>query len=134
MDATSAILSADRYDQPKAREYQELIDMIQKRGRNGENFYTDLMNKEERVLSTVDRVVNDARLQKSSEKSFLHMSIFENVMTTSNTLRAIFSDLMNTKSVSDIHKPFVKKDRLLYLGVALVVLAVSLMTLHLHIL
>lgn len=130
-DAASAVLSADRYDAPKAREYQELLDTIEGRGRNGIDVYGSLINKEERVLATVDRVVNDARLQTTTQDSFLHMSLYDNAAATARAIHDIFVDLLRIRSVKDVRHAFLKKDRLLYLGVALVLVAVVLIVLDL---
>ena len=130
-NASSAVLSADRYDAPKAKEYQELLDMIEGRGKNGKDVYGNLMSTEERVLDTVDRVVNDARLQTTNQDSFLHMSLFDNAAATARTLHDTFLDLSRVRSARDVQLAFIKKDRLLYLGVVLVLVAVTLIVLDL---
>jgi hypothetical protein len=126
-DVTSAILSADRYDQPKAREYQELMDIIARRGQHGEEVYGNLMNVENRVLDTVDRVVNDARLQTSTRNSFLNMSMLEIAAKTAFVLRDTYRDLFRVSSVRDFKNVFTKQNRPMYLGIILVLLALMLM-------
>lgn len=127
----SLVLSADQQQEPhKAREYRQLMDAIQGRGRFGPEVYGNLMNTEERVLDTVDRVVNDARLQRVTRASFLNMSLLEIAGRTADVLRAVYLDLFAVRSVHDFVKAFTKKDRRIYLGLVLIVIASLLVLLE----
>lgn len=130
IDASTAVLSADRYDPPKAKEYQELMDIIHRRGKYGDDVYTNLMNTEERVLNTVDRVVNDSRLQTVQADSFLNMSLLEIAGRTAEVLRDTYLDLLRVREIRDVPRAFSKKSRRIYLGLVLVALALVLMVLN----
>lgn len=126
-DISGDVLAADRYDAPKAREYEELMDIINRRGRNGDEVYTNLMNKEERVLNTVDRVVNDARLQKIHRRSFLNMSLMEVASRTVDVVREIFHEMFVVESAREFTNAFTRIDRRPYLGVVLIIIAAIIM-------
>lgn len=130
MDASSAILSADRYDAPKAREYQELMDIIERRGKHGEEVYGNLMNVEGRVLDTVDRVVNDARLQSIENSSFLNMSLMQIAGKTSQVMRDIYVDMYRVNSFSGFLHALTKNNRRLYLGLVIVIISAVLIVLQ----
>jgi len=128
--AAAAVLSADRYDAPKAREYHDLMDIIERRGKHGEEVYGNLMNVETRVLDTVDRVVNDSRLQSVEQSSFLNMSMFEIAGRTAQVMRDVYVDMYRVRSVRDFRRAFTKKSRPLYLGVVIVLVSVLLIVLQ----
>jgi len=130
INATTAILAAERYDAPKAREYQELRDIIARRGRNGDEVYSNLMNVEQRVLDTVDRVVNDARLQEIERNSFLNMSLLEIAGKTAQVLRDTYLDMYRVRSVRDFVRAFTKRSRRIYLGIVLVLISIILLVLN----
>lgn len=129
VNATNAILSADRYDPPKAREYKHLMSIIDGSARNGDEVYNNLMNTESRVLDTVDRVVNDSRLQQVQRNNFLNMSLLEIAGTTAQVMRDTYLDLVKVRSARDFVKAFTKRNRRIYLGLVLVVVCVTLLAL-----
>lgn len=127
MSAAAQVLSADVYEQPRAREYQEMQDIINRRGDHGRDRYGDLIDKEERVLDTVDRVVNDARLQRSERGSILHMSVAQIATRTAEVMYQVFRDALAARSTEDAKALLRSPERRLYLGIVLVTLALLAM-------
>jgi hypothetical protein len=121
------VLSADLYDKPKAREYGELMDAIEGRGRFGEDVYGALMQKEGRVLDTVDRVINDARLRKSSSRLFTNLPLKNVAFNTARVVQAVYRDLLRVRTLRQFQEVFTPLKRRIYLGVVLVCLAVFIM-------
>lgn len=126
----------DRRPQPQAaaaeavdrnREYEELMDVIQRRGRFGKDAYGALMAKEARVLDTVDRVVNDARLTDAQAKLFVNLSLTQALVRTADVLRDLYHDLVRVRSPRDVLDAFARPERTVYLGVLVIALAVVLM-------
>lgn len=128
--ANAAVLSADSYDQPKAREYQEIMDVINRRGAHGEDVYGDLVGKETRVLDTVDRVVNDARLQASREKNFLNLSLTDIGKNLASTLHELYVDLSRAKTLQHASAALTAPHRRVYMGLTLVLLAFTLLAIQ----
>lgn len=120
----SNILSADVYDRPKAKEYEDLMAIL--RG-DVDDAYGHLLSKEARVLDTVDRVVNDARLQSVSSKSILNMSVSTIVSNTATTVLDIYRELYGVKRLRDVRDILTKKGRLLYVGILITVSAMLLL-------
>ena len=112
-------LSASDYEAPRAKEYEELMDIIRKRGRHGKDRYQRLMEKEERVLDTVDRVVNDARLQEIKRTSVLDMSLFQILGKTGEILYDMYIEAFTVRSWRDAKDLFTRSDRRIYIGLVI---------------
>jgi len=119
------VLSADVYDTPKAREYAELVKII--RGDGDLDTYSDLMNRERRVLDTVDRVVNDARLRRSEATSLPDMRLSQLVTRTMTVVVDVYRDLLRVRRLTDVPDVFTRRGRLLYVGILLVLVSLAVM-------
>lgn len=118
-------------------EYRTLLDLTEdsrKKTRKGRpelppvaepDVYSDLMAKERRVLDTVDRVVNDAVETRRQVRSPLSgMPVHEVAMRTMGALRSLWDDLISAQSLKDVLDALQDPSRVMYLGIALVALAV----------
>lgn len=87
--------------------------------------YQALMAKERRVLDTVDRVVNDSILSRAAAESALFgMPVHELVMRTVGAMRALFDDLVASRTLAEAGAAVRDPQRRPFLGVALVAAAV----------
>ena len=88
--------------------------------------YSDLMAKERRVLDTVDRVVNDAVETRKERSPFSKqgMPVHEVAMRTMGALRSLWDDLISAQSLKDVMDALQDPSRVMYIGIALVALAV----------
>lgn len=127
MSAAADVLSADVYEQPRAREYQEMQDIINRRGDHGRDRYGDLMDREERVLDTVDRVVNDARLQRMERSSIMHMSVAQIATKTTEVMHQMFREAVQARTLEDAAALVRPPERRLYMGIVLITLALLAM-------
>jgi hypothetical protein len=94
--------------------------------------YQYLMSRERRVLDSVDRVVNDSVLRDAERESLLFgMPCHELAMRTLGAVRALFDDLVSSRSVEDVLKAAADPARRPFLGIALVALAVFMGMVHL---
>lgn len=91
-----------------------------------EEVYTRLMSKERRVLDTVDRVVNDSSERRASESLLHKMPVHEIVMRTLGATRALWDDIIEVRTVDDVVRALVDKQRLPYIGIMLIAIAVVL--------
>ena len=105
-------------------EYKAIMDVVETS--DVDNVYPDLMNKEHQVLDTVNNVVNYYRNTKQEEKQFLHKSLHEIYNLMFLEVPLIMSELLKAKSIDDVTHTLTKNDRLIYLGVMLVVLSIIL--------
>ena len=89
--------------------------------------YQYLMSRERRVLDTVDRVVNDALTRDAGDRSLFGMPVHELAMRTLGAVRALFDDLVASKSLDDGVKALRDPARMPFVGMALVALAVFML-------
>ena len=111
-------------DVPKAREYSELLQLIERR--DDEDRYTELMKKERRVLDTVDRVVNDAQAQKIRKSGLLYMSVPEVLTRTAETLHDVYLELFTVSNLREAWEVLSRPERRIYLGIVLVLVGLIL--------
>lgn len=92
-----------------------------------DSVYSELMAKEQRVLDTVDRVVNDAvDTSRRSSSPLAGMPVHEVAMRTMGALRSLWDDLISARSLEDVLEALRDPSRVVYIGIALVLLAAML--------
>lgn len=105
-------------------EYKALLNMVKDPSYSKDDVYATLMKKEENVLNTVNRVIANDKKQ-NDRKLFYNMTIVEAVTAFSHTWKNIFNELFVHKQ-TDIYEIFVANDRLIYLGIMIVTIAIIL--------
>lgn len=89
------------------------------------DLYSELMNKETKVIEMVNRVVNQK--QKESEESyFKYSSINTIVFRVFKVFFGITNDLMNLKNLDVVFR----RERLLYLGILIVFVSLCFIVLY----
>jgi hypothetical protein len=86
--------------------------------------YEELMKKEQNVLKTVNRVVNYSNENEVLSKEYLNMSLQDHTYKLFVTLKGLLNELVRVRSSQDIFKALRKDDRLFYVGVLLIIIAV----------
>ena len=102
-------------------EYKALVDILDK-GELDET-YKELMKKEDKVLDTVNSVVNHYKDKKHEKKQFVHMSIYEIYNLFFLEWPLFLMDLYKVKGVDDFISVISKGNRLIYIGVLLVLIS-----------
>lgn len=87
--------------------------------------YQSLLRQERRALDTVDRVVNDARKTALASTQLVDLPIRDLAFKAMHTGKSIMDDLVNANSASDVRVALVSGERKIFLGAALVVIAVA---------
>ena len=92
--------------------------------------YQKLMAKEDRVLQTINRVVddNEQNRYKTSVLStdILNMSIMQIVLRISGSLNHLFEDLIRSRSIKDVKRAMTDPLRVPFYGITLIVVAIVL--------
>ncbi len=105
-------------------EYKDLTEILSKT--NHENTYQDLMQKEEKVLDTVNAVVKHYQEKKGQKTLFYKLSIIDLMHLFFTEWANILSDI--SKINSGLIKPsvelIIKNDRMIHLGITLVLVAI----------
>ena len=114
------------------RQYDDIADAIHGRGRYKDatpgDVYQALMTKEESVLKTVNRVVNDAVASREDNR-LVKLPLHVIGVRLIRTLTVTFHDLLEARSIDDVWQSLIKDDRPLYIGMMCIATALIIMTL-----
>lgn len=105
-------------------DYKQLLFLLEKS--NPTEIYEKLMQKEERVLDIVNRVVNVSNQQELANKEFMNKSLNEHVSSFFWTLKKLSYDLAKAKTFKQISNELRKDERPMYIGVFLLLIAIFL--------
>lgn len=102
-------------------EYKALVDILDKS--ELDETYKELMKKEDKVLDTVNSVVNHYKERKQAKKQFINMSIYEIYNLFFLEWPLFIMDLYKVKKLDDFIVVVSKGNRLIYIGVMLVLIS-----------
>jgi hypothetical protein len=102
-------------------EYKSLMDTLNRADRD--TVYEDLMKKETSVLSNVNAVVKEYRDHAHEKKQFINMSINDIIHKVFTELPMIMMEINQVKTPQDYVRIVTKGDRLVYLGIIIVMVA-----------
>jgi hypothetical protein len=86
--------------------------------------YHRLLQKEERVLDTIDRVINDSVMTEVDSMAFVNLPLHVIILRTVDRLTSVLQDLLRSRSVGDFKLAVSKEDRLMYIGIVIIVIAI----------
>lgn len=89
--------------------------------------YSELMQKEDKTLNVVNRIVNQDGAMKREQTLFENMSILDIIATFANNLKNMFTEVFIEHQVTQVLS---KKDRKLFFGMFLVLIALFLILLN----
>jgi len=104
-------------------DYKSLLNVIQQS--NQDNTYQELIGKEDRVLDTVNRVINFYRDEDAKENEFINYTISQAVYKFFNVWIEMFNEIMNNNG-KNIIETVTKDDRLIFIGIMCILISVSL--------
>jgi hypothetical protein len=104
-------------------EYTGLVDILDK---SENDSYSQLMKKEDKVLDTINNVVKYYKDEDTKEYEFVNKPIIEIFLSFFNTFIDIYTELLNMKKDSNIITIFTKEDRMIYIGILLIVISLFL--------
>lgn len=87
--------------------------------------YQSLLKRERRALDTVDRVVNDARKTELASLELVDLPMRDLARRALTTGKSIMDDLVEANSAADIGHALVSGDRKVFLGGALIMIAIA---------
>jgi ferritin len=103
-------------------EYTKLIDLLNKS--DPTEIYEELIKKEDKVLDTINRVVNVSNEKDTKSKEFLNLSFNDIIHKFFWNISLIFSEITHIQTIQDIPKVLFKNDRKIYVGLLLVLLSI----------
>ncbi len=105
-------------------EYKSLVNLIE--SEDIYNKYENLMKKEEKVLDTVNHVIKNIKTKESEEKQIIHMSLYQIYNNMFLEIPKIINELYKINNIDDIITILTKNNRLIYLGIILVLISIFL--------
>ena len=115
-------------------DYQALLDEVPRLDTGSldqrADAYHRLMQKETRVLETVDRVVNQMRHDVVEKSTFLNMSLTEIFVRTMHVLQNVLDELLHIRKPMDIVYVLWDGDRKIYMGILLIAIAFAVFFAH----
>jgi len=90
------------------------------------NLYEELIQKEDRVLKTVNRVVDYSNRKDLESKEFINMSVGNATVGFLQTMVDIVQDLTKAKDAMQFVTVLYKGDRVIYIGILVVLISLFL--------
>jgi hypothetical protein len=107
------------------QEYRRLLSDLY--SSNKDNLYQQLIEKETEVLKTINRAANVDQKDNILAGHFVHMPLLAVFQRMYDVLNDVGKELPKTKDMADIVKVVRKSDRIIYIGVTLVIIAMFLL-------
>lgn len=104
-------------------EYKEILDVVNRS--NVEDSYQDLMQKEEKVLDTVNNVIKYYRDDDIQNGEFINQGISTIITRYFDVWKEILDDFTSNKQKSFMNI-ISKDDRPIYIGITLIIMALFL--------
>lgn len=102
-------------------EYKEVLDVLQRD--NVENSYEELMKKEGKTLDTINNVVRYYKDLELADGQLINQSIHTIFMRFFDVWNNILEDIVKIRSIKDIKEVFTKGDRIIFIGITLILVA-----------
>jgi hypothetical protein len=102
---------------------KDLLDLIYAKkdaSQSKSELYQQLMAKEERVLNTVDRVVNVSQKLELERQLFVNSSVHQIWQRTLQLIPQIMQDITTMKTPLDVGPILLRDDRKIYVGLIIV--------------
>lgn len=105
-------------------EYKEVMDVLQRT--NVEDNYQDLMKKEDKVLETVNNVVKYYRDEDIKDGEFINQGVGQVIARFLDVWKEILNDYTNNMTTKTTKQILTEGDRLIYIGLSLIIVALFL--------
>lgn len=105
-------------------QYKEVLDVLKRD--DVENSYQDIMKHETKALDTVNNVVKYYRDAELADSQLINQSIHSIFMRFFEVWNQILEDIMKVKTPTDFINVFFKSDRIIFIGIALILIAIFL--------
>jgi len=104
-------------------DYKSLVNTLEQS--NHENTYQDMMKKEDKTLDTMNRVIKYYKDEDAKEKEFINYTVSQVVYKFFNVWIDMFNEILNSGG-KNIIDTLTKDDRLIYIGVMLIIISIIL--------
>lgn len=91
-----------------------------------EHLYEELVQKEDRLLQTLNRVVDYSNKKEMESKEFINMPVKDVAKGFMSSMLELFEDLVKVKTANQLITAMMKSDRIIYFGILVVIFSVIL--------
>ncbi len=105
-------------------DYNEFKNLLQES--EPTHLYEELIKKEDRVLKTVNRVVDYSNRKELESKEFINMSVGGATVGFLQAMVDIVQDLTKAKDAAQFASALYKGDRVIYIGILVVLISLFL--------
>lgn len=89
--------------------------------------YDELMGKEDRVLSTIDRYIEDKKEAQLRETRFMYTPVGRLPTMFFRTMNDMLDEAMKARTGRDVRVLFIKDARPIYVGILLIIIALFIL-------
>jgi hypothetical protein len=115
-------------DTTEFMEYNDFNKLLQ--SSKPQHLYEELINKEERLLQTLNRVVDYSNRKELEAKEFLHTPVKDVAKGFMASMLELFEGLFKVKTPEQLVALFIDADRIIYFGIFIIVFSVILFFLN----
>jgi hypothetical protein len=113
-------------------DYKDIEDIINENYNNRNDLsktdvYQTLMNKEEKIIDVLNNMSNYKQKKDSTFKYLISSPLNVIVMKVFYNINDLIEDLYDKRNINEIIDTILKKDRLVYVGIFVVVIALLLL-------
>lgn len=91
-----------------------------------QHLYEDLINKEDRLLQTLNRVVDYSNRKELEAKEFLHTPVKDVAKGFMSSMLELFEELFKVKSRDQLIALMTDADRIIYFGILIIIFSIIL--------
>ena len=112
------------------RELDEMYEAVtRQRDTNGASepdVYQALMEKERRVLDSIDRIVSSKDASQAESEDVVRMPIHKIAIKCIGATQTLLDDLVSARSIHDAIRAFTAHERRIYIGIVIALLGLAL--------
>ena len=116
--------STDKYLESGFMDYNNFKKLLDKS--NPDHLYEELMKKEERLLQTMNRVVDYSNKKELESKEFVNMPVKDASSNFMLGVIAMINDLTKVKDGQQLMQIVMTTERIIYIGIILVIISMFL--------
>jgi len=108
------------------KEYADILQLLNNKSERKDDLYNALMDKEDNVLNTINRVANAKQTMDFQGTLLYNQSLLHVIALFGNTWKNIFYEIFIEKRYKEMGVILTDGDRKIYLGIMIVLIALFL--------
>jgi hypothetical protein len=109
-------------------EYNDFNNLLQ--SSKPQHLYEELINKEDRLLQTINRVVDYSNRKDLEAKEFLHTPVKDVAKGFMSSMLDLYEGMFKVKTPEQLAALFIDADRIIYFGILIIIFSAILFFLN----